>query len=196
MKREARLKILALLVAFLAGSLTLIALLLFVTPHEVTRPSSVGGPFTLIDQGGKTITDADFKGKPFLVFFGFTHCPDVCPTTLYEISEVLKQLGPDASKTAALFITVDPERDTPEELKRYISSFHQGIVGLTGSQTAIDAVKREYRVFAKKVPTKDGDYTMDHTAVVFLMDKQGNFIAPFNLSRSAAEAAADLRRRF
>lgn len=193
--KEARLKILALLVAFLAGSLTLIAVLLFVAPRDVTRPSSVGGPFTLIDQNGKTVTEANFKGKPFLVFFGFTHCPDVCPTTLYEISEVFKQLGPDASKTAALFITVDPERDTPEELKRYISSFHSGIVGLTGSQEAIDAVKREYRVFAKKVPGKDGDYTMDHTAVIFLMDKEGRFVAPFNLSRSADEAAADLRRR-
>jgi protein SCO1/2 len=194
-KKASRLRILALLATFLAGCLTLLAILLFVTPHEVTRPSSVGGPFTLIDQNGKTVTDANFKGKPFLVFFGFTHCPDVCPTTLYEISEVLKELGPDAGKTAALFITVDPERDTPEELKRYISSFHPGIVGLTGSEAAIDAVKREYRIFARKVPGKDGDYTMDHTAVVFLMDKDGRFIAPFNLSRSAAEAAADLRRR-
>jgi protein SCO1/2 len=194
-KKAARLRILALLAAFVAGSLTLLAVLLFVTPREVTRPSSVGGPFTLIDQNGKTVTDADFRGKPFLVFFGFTHCPDVCPTTLYEMSEVLKELGPDANKTAALFITVDPERDTPEELKRYISSFHERIIGLTGSEAAIDAVKREYRVFARKVPGKDGDYTMDHTAVVFLMDKDGRFIAPFNLSRSAAEAAADLRRR-
>lgn len=195
MNKQARLRIVALLAAFLAGSLTLIAVLLFVAPRDVTRPSSVGGPFTLIDQDGKTVTDASFKGKPFLVFFGFTHCPDVCPTTLYEISEVLKQLGPDANRTAALFITVDPERDTPGELKRYISSFHSGIVGLTGSQEAIDAVAREYRVFAKKVPGKDGDYTMDHTAVVFLMDKEGRFVAPFNLSRSVDEAAADLRRR-
>ena len=195
MNKQARLRIVALLAAFLAGSLTLIAVLLFVAPRDVTRPSSVGGPFTLINQDGKTITDASFKGKPFLVFFGFTHCPDVCPTTLYEISEVFKRLGSDANRTAALFITVDPERDTPGELKRYISSFHSGIVGLTGSQEAIDAVAREYRVFAKKVPGKDGDYTMDHTAVVFLMDKEGRFVAPFNLSRSADEAAADLRRR-
>jgi len=195
-KKQTQSKILALLVAFLAGSLTLIAALFMVMPRQVTQPSSVGGPFTLTDQNGKSVTDASFKGEPFLVFFGFTHCPDVCPTTLYEMSEVLNRLGPDANKTAALFVTVDPERDTPEKMKQYISSFHPRIFGLTGTDAQIEAIKREYRVFAKKVPTKDGDYTMDHTAVVYLMDKDGRFIAPFNLSRSADEAAADLRKRF
>jgi protein SCO1/2 len=194
-KAQPKTKFLALLVAFLAGSLTLVAALIMVMPHRVTQPSSVGGPFTLTDQNGNIVTDATFKGEPFLVFFGFTHCPDVCPTTLYEMSEVLNRLGPDANKTAALFVTVDPERDTPEKLKQYISSFHPRIFGLTGTEEQIDAIKKEYRVFAKKVPTKDGDYTMDHTAVVYLMDKNGRFVAPFNLSRSADEAAADLRKR-
>ncbi len=194
-KTQAKTKILALLVAFLAGSLTLVATLVMVMPHRVTQPSSVGGPFALTDQNGNTVTDATFKGEPFLVFFGFTNCPDVCPTTLYEMSEVLNRLGSDANKTAALFVTVDPERDTPEKLKQYISSFHPRIFGLTGTEEQIDTIKKEYRVFAKKVPTKDGDYTMDHTAVVYLMDKNGRFVAPFNLSRSADEAAADLRKR-
>jgi protein SCO1/2 len=111
------------------------------------------------------------------------------------MSEVLKRLGPDAQKTAALFVTVDPERDTPEKMKQYVSSFHPRIFGLTGTQAQIDAIKKEYRVYSKKVPTKDGDYTMDHTAVVYLMDKNGRFVAPFNMARSADEAAADLQKR-
>jgi protein SCO1/2 len=111
------------------------------------------------------------------------------------MSEVLKRLGPDADKTAALFISVDPVRDTPEKLKDYVSSFHPRIFGLTGTPEEIAAVEKEYRVYAKKVPLKDGDYTMDHTAVVYLMDKDGRFVAPFNLKKSADEAAADLRRR-
>jgi protein SCO1/2 len=195
MKKQAQTRILAVLVAFLAGSLTLIAALLFIVPRDATKPSSVGGPFTLTDQNGNTVTDAQFRGEPFLVFFGYTNCPDICPATLYEMSEVLKRLGPDANRTAALFVTVDPERDTPEKLKQYVSSFHPRVFGLTGTPEQIEAVKREYRVFAKKVPLKDGDYTMDHTAVVFLMDKEGRFVAPFNLERSADEAAADLRKR-
>lgn len=195
MKKSARRKILAVLTAFLAGALTLVAAIWVMLPRDVTQPSNVGGPFTMVDQNGKTVTDADFRGEPFLVFFGFTNCPDICPTTLYEMSEVLKRLGPDANKTAALFVSVDPERDTPEKLKQYVSSFHPRIFALTGSEAQVEAIKKEYRVFAKKVPLKDGDYTMDHTAVVYLMDKNGRFIAPFNLQRTADEAAADLRKR-
>jgi protein SCO1/2 len=194
-KKKTQAKILAVLVAFLAGSLTVIAAIVMIIPRHSTQSSSVGGPFTLTDQNGNTVTDATFKGEPFLVFFGFTHCPDVCPTTLYEMSEVLKRLGPDAKKTAALFVTVDPERDTPEKMKQYVSSFHPRIFGLTGTPAQIDAIKKEYRVYSKKVPTKDGDYTMDHTAVVYLMDKNGRFVAPFNMARSADEAAADLQKR-
>lgn len=195
MKKAARRKMLAVLTAFLAGALTLVAAIWVMLPRDVTQPSNVGGPFTMVNQNGKTVTDADFRGEPFLVFFGFTNCPDICPTTLYEMSEVLKRLGPDANKTAALFVSVDPERDTPEKLKQYVSSFHPRIFALTGSEAQVEAIKKEYRVFAKKVPLKDGDYTMDHTAVVYLMDKNGRFIAPFNLQRSADEAAADLRKR-
>ncbi len=190
-----RSKILAVLVAFLTGALTLTAVMWLTLPTPVTQPSSVGGPFSLTDQTGRLVTDQNFKGKPFFVFFGFTNCPDICPTTLYEMSEVLARLGADAEKTAALFVSVDPERDTPAKLKDYLSSFHPRIIGLTGTPEQIAAVEKEYRVYAKKVPLKDGDYTMDHTAVVYLMDKNGRFVAPFNLKRSADEAAADLRRR-
>ena len=192
---SAQTRILAVLAAFLAGALALFAAVWLTLPKEATQVSSVGGPFRLTDQNGRAVSEQDFKGEPFVVFFGFTNCPDICPTTLFEMSEVLKRLGPDANRTAALFITVDPERDTPEKLKDYVSSFHPRIFGLTGTPEEIATVEREYRVYAKKVPLKDGDYTMDHTAVVYLMDKDGRFVAPFNLKKSVAEAAADLRRR-
>ena len=156
--------------------------------------STVGGPFSLIDQDGRTVTDKDLRGRPFLVFFGFTHCPDVCPTALFEISEVLGKLGPDAQKVSALFVTIDPERDTPAQMKDYLSSFNPRLVGLTGDPAAIAAVAKEYRVYMKKVPLDNGNYTMDHTALVYLMDKDGRFVAPFNLKRSTEDAAADLRR--
>jgi protein SCO1/2 len=156
--------------------------------------AAVGGPFHLEDQNGKPVSDQDFKGRPFLVFFGYTHCPDICPTTLFEISEVIKTLGKDADRAGAIFITVDPERDTPAALKDYLSSFDPHLRGLTGEPAAVEAAIKAYRVYAKKVPLKDGDYTMDHTAVVYLMDKDGHFVAPFNLKQTPEAAAEQLRR--
>ncbi len=158
--------------------------------------SGIGGPFTLIDQNGKPVTAADFKGEPTLVFFGYTHCPDVCPTTLDSLSQTLKALGP-GRKATALFITLDPSRDTPAAMKDYLSSFDPRIVGLTGSQSAIDDVAHAYRVYAKKVPTGDGDYTVDHTGVVYLMDKNGAFVESFNPDLDKpVEAAATLSKYF
>jgi protein SCO1/2 len=188
-------RLIAVLAVFVAGVLAIVALVFVLLPGVRTQPSAVGGAFSLVDQDGRRVTDADFRGKPFLVFFGFTHCPDVCPTALFELSEVLRRLGPDADKTAVLFITVDPERDTPEKLKEYVSNFHPRIVGLTGSAAEIAGVEKVYRVYAKKVPLEGDAYTMDHSAVVYLMDKDGRFVAPFNLKRTADEAAADLRKR-
>lgn len=182
--------------AFLFGLLALAA-----TAVLVLRPgaqqavgSSVGGAFTLTSQDGKTVTERDFRGAPHLVFFGFTHCPDVCPTTLYEASQVLKAAGDKGGRLRALFITVDPERDTPEALKNYLGSFDDRIVGLTGDLGAIEATEKAFRAYARKVPLKDGDYTMEHTALVYLMDKNGRFVGGFNLSRPPAEAAAELLR--
>jgi len=184
--------------AFLGGLVLCFGVILFVTGHALSpigqAVASVGGPFHLEDQNGKEVSDADMKGKPFLVFFGFTHCPDICPTTLFDISQVMKALGPDADRTGALFITVDPERDTPTVLKDYLSSFDPHLRGLTGDPTALNAAIKEYRVYAKKVPLDNGDYTMDHTAIVYLMDKDGHFVAPFNLQRTPEAEAADLRR--
>jgi protein SCO1/2 len=191
--------VLLVLAAFLTGLGLFLGALWYATGNfgnnAVSTASTIGGPFKLIDQNGKPITDADFKGRPLLVFFGFTHCPDVCPTTLFEVSEVFRVLGKDADRAAALFVSVDPERDTPAVMKDYLSSFDPRLTAATGERPAIDAVEKAYRVYAKKVPTGKGDdYTMDHTAIVYLMDKQGRFVAPFNLKRKPEEAAADLRK--
>jgi protein SCO1/2 len=181
--------------AALVGAFAVMLLVLDRTQLPLPTPASaVGGPFALIDQDGRTVTDADMKGKPFLVFFGFTHCPDVCPTTLFEVSEVLAKLGSDADRVGALFVTVDPQRDTPEKLKDYLSSFDPHLRALTGSPEAVEAMVKAYRGYMKKVPLDGGGYTMDHTALVYLMDKDGRFVAPFKLKRTPEEAAADLRR--
>lgn len=190
-------RLILIIAAFVAGLVLCLSVVLLVVQRgsvPVPQASAVGGQFKLIDQNGRTVTEQDMKGKPFLVFFGFTHCPDVCPTALFDISEVFRKLGPDADRAAALFITVDPERDTPEVIKNYLSSFDPHLRGLTGEQAAVDGVIKAYRAYAKKVPNPDGSYSMDHTALVYLMDKEGRFVAPFNLKRRPEEAAADLRR--
>jgi protein SCO1/2 len=160
----------------------------------VTTPAAIGGPFQLTDQSGATVTEKDLQGRPTLIFFGFTHCPDVCPTSLFEISEVLRAMGKDADRVNALFISVDPDRDTAAAMKDYLASFDPHLKGLTGDAASVQKVITEYRVYAKKVPLKDGDYTMDHTALIYLMDRDGKFVAPFNLNRKPEEAATDLRR--
>ena len=191
-------RVVAMLGAFLGGLALVFGAILMIAGHSPSpigpAVAAVGGPFHLEDQSGKPVSDADMKGRPFLVFFGFTHCPDVCPTTLFDISEVLKALGKDADRTGALFITVDPERDTPAVLKDYLANFDPHLRGLTGDPAAVEAATRAYRVYTKKVPLPGGDYTMDHTAVVYLMDKDGRFVAPFNLKRTPDAAAKELRR--
>jgi len=192
-------RLILMIAAFTVGLVLCLGLVLLVAQRgsvPVPPASAVGGPFKLIDQDRRTVTEQDMKGRPFLVFFAFTHCPDICPTTLFDISEVFRKLGPDGDRAGALVITVDPERDTPEALKSYLSSFDPHLRGLTGDQAAIDGAVKAYRAYAKKVPTPDGSYTMDHTALVYLMDKEGRFVAPFNLKRRPEDAAADLRRYF
>jgi protein SCO1/2 len=160
----------------------------------VTAPAAIGGPFQLTDQAGQIVTEKNLQGRPSLIFFGFTHCPDVCPTSLFEISEVLRAMGKDADRVNAYFVSVDPERDTAGAMKDYLSSFDPHLKGLTGDPEAVAKVISGFRVYAKKVPLKDGDYTMDHTALIYLMDRDGKFVAPFNLKRTPEEAAKDLKR--
>jgi protein SCO1/2 len=188
-----RMSLLIVLAACLVAIGALAVVAVDLKPQAASRQVAVGGPFSLTDQDGKTITDADMKGHPFIVFFGFTHCPDVCPTTLYDLSQALNGLGDDAKNIPALFVTVDPERDTPEVMKRYVSNFNPDIRGVTGDPAAIQAMVKAYRGYAKKVPTEDGDYTMDHTAVVYLMGADGQFISPLNLQRPTAEVVKELR---
>jgi protein SCO1 len=180
--------------AFLVGLVALTAALFVVAGPGERSVGGIGGPFALTNQDGRRVSDRDFAGAPFLVFFGFTHCPEICPTTLYEVSEVLRALGGSADKLRVAFITVDPERDTPEALKSYLSSFDPHIVGLTGNGDEIDRVAKAYRAYSRKVPLKDGGYTMDHTALVYLMDKRGNFVGSFNVKRPPQEAVKELGR--
>jgi protein SCO1 len=182
--------------AFLFGliSLGLAAMWTFAPSPDGSRTSSVGGPFELTSMDGTRVSNRQFEGAPMLVFFGFTHCPDICPTKMMELSEIFRAAGDKAAKARAVFITVDPARDTPELLKSYLSSFDPRIVGLTGTQAEIDAAVKAYRAYYKRVPTSSGDYTMDHTAIVYLMDKRGQFVGTFNVERPPAEAAKELLR--
>ncbi len=153
--------------------------------------ASIGGPFAMTDQDGRVVTNKELEGRPYLVFFGYTHCPDFCPTALFDISEVFKALGPD-KKIAALFITVDPDRDTPATLKTYLENFDPRIIGLTGDPDKTQAVAKAFRVYVKKAPTENGDYSVDHTAIVYLMDKRGRFVNAFNLAKPPKDAAREL----
>ena len=191
-------RILLVLGAFVAG-LVLFTTVVFIftgrSPAPIAMPSAVGGPFNLVDQNAKPITDQDMKGQPFLVFFGFTHCPDVCPTTLFEVSEIFRALGPGRRTTRAPCSSPSIRSATRRRCSRTISaSFDPRVIGVTGDSEAIAAVIKAYRVYAKKVPTDGGGYTMDHTAIVYLMGKDGRFVVPFNMKRRPAEAAEDLKR--
>ncbi len=162
--------------------------------RHVTPAATIGGPFQLSDQNGQRVTEQSLKGKPTLIFFGFTRCPDVCPTALFEMTELLRAMGPDGDRINVYFVSVDPERDTAASLKEYLSSFDERIKGLSGDPAAVANIMTSYRVYARKVPLKDGDYTMDHTALVYLMDRDGRFVAPFDIKRKPDAAAADLKR--
>src|SRR5271170_112685 len=155
--------------------LGLVAFMLTSSP-ERRRAALIGGAFSLEDGAGKTVSDQTLRGRPFLVYFGYTHCPDVCPTELAHISDVLTQMG-----------------DTPKLMQEYVSSFNPAIIGLSGSREAIDAAEKTFRVFARKGPLQtDGDYSMDHSSVIYLMDKNGAFIEAFNVERPPKDAAKDL----
>jgi protein SCO1/2 len=184
--------------ALLVGGLGILAAVVhFTMPRGgqlASSSSAIGGAFSLVDQSGKPFTEKDLTGKPSLVFFGFTHCPDICPTKLFEITQMLDSLGTDAGKVNVVFITVDPERDTTELLSTYLGSFHAGIRGLTGTDEQVTQAMRAYRAFGRKVPLDGGGYTMDHTTFVYLMDKQGQFVSTFDVARDPAKAAQDLRR--
>ena len=167
----------------------------FVLTNPSSRPRAalIGGAFALEDGAGKTVSDQTLRGKPFLVYFGYTHCPDVCPTELARISDILGKMGNKAIPT--LFITVDPDRDTPKVMQDYVSSFNPAMVGLSGSPQAVEATEKTFRVYSRKGQKQpDGDYSMDHSSIIYLMDKKGAFVEAFNVEQSPDEAAKELEK--
>ena len=175
----------------------LLALAIRETPRGATGTalaSAIGGPFRLIDQNGKPVSETDLKGKWQLVFFGYTHCPDACPTALNEIALALDQLGEKRGEVEIVFITVDPDRDTPEVMKSYVQSFDAPIIALTGSPDAVAQAAKAYRVFYAKHPRADGDYDMDHSAVIYVMNPEGRFTATFTPDSTADAIAQRLQK--
>jgi protein SCO1/2 len=163
------------------------------TDRSLTSGMRLGADFTLVDHDGEPITQAAFEGRPTLLYFGFTRCPEVCPTTLYEMAGWLDALGDEGRDLQAFFVTVDPERDTPEIMKGYSEAFTDRVIGITGDPDEIARLVAGWHVYAAKIPTEDGDYTMDHTASVFLVDKHGVFKGTISYGEDAETAIAKLR---
>ena len=161
--------------------------------HDAAATTPIGGPFTLVDDTGATVTEKTLAAKPYAMYFGYTFCPDVCPTTLFDLSRWIQKLGPDADKLNYVFVTVDPERDTVQSMHAYLSSFDKRIRGYTGTPSEIAQVAKEYRVYYKKVPTDDGGYTMDHSAIIYLMRPDAQFVTVIPYQEDDASALAKLR---
>ena len=194
MSSPARRAVLILAVGLAMLAATLATLYLMRPPGDgrvdATAGPQIGGPFALVDQEGRRVTEASYAGRHLLVFFGFTHCPDVCPLALGEVSVALDALGPAAAKVQPLFVSVDPERDTPAALKDFITAFDDRIVGLTGSPEEVAAAARAYRVYFKKVPVQGAlGYTMDHSAFVYLVGPNGKLEAFFTHETKGDEMA-------
>lgn len=162
--------------------------------RQSTGTATVGGPFTLTGTDGKAVTEQSFLGKPTAYFFGFTFCPEVCPTTLYELTGRIKELGAEADRLNFVFVSVDSGRDGPDEMKSYLTAFDERIVGLTGNEAQIAAAAKAFRVYYKRVPVEGGDYTMDHTASVLLMDSKGGFFGTVAYEEAPDVMLAKLKR--
>lgn len=182
----------------LAGILVLMAAgvgwLTFDWYQKQNTAQAFGAPFVLVDQKGQEITEAAFRGQPSAVFFGFTHCPEVCPTTLFELDGWLKQLGDDGKNIRAYFVSVDPERDTAEVMNSYVTNVSDRITGITGTPEKIAAMTKAFGIYSKKVPTEGGDYTMDHTASVLLLNSKGDFFGTIAYEENPTAALAKLKR--
>ena len=194
--------LIVILAGFLVGALGGAAALIVTSSAqgpkvETTGTALIGGPFTLVDQNGKTVTDRDFRGKNMLIFFGFTHCPDICPAELQVMSAALDALGSKADEVVPIFVTLDPERDTPEAVGAYVKNFGKNFVGLTGSPTAIANAAKTYRVTYSKLEYKGKDgnygYSIDHSALVYLMDKDGQYLINFTYGTPAAKMTETMR---
>jgi protein SCO1 len=197
-----RARLIAFVIAgFLIGAIAGAAVLLVANPQggqpvQSSGAALIGGPFSLVGADGKPVTDRNFRGRYMLIFFGFTHCPDICPAELQVIAQALEQLGDKAKKVVPIFITLDPERDTPEAMANYVKSFGPNFVGLTGSPEAIAAAAKAYRVAYSKVENKDsaGDYSVDHSALAYLMDPEGRYVTHFSYGLSTDQMAEKLEK--
>jgi len=186
--------VLWLLVAFAAVGMAFLYLRQPATQAPPAQMLEVGGPFTLTDSEGLPFSSAKLAGKPFAIFFGFTHCPDVCPTTLARLARLRRQIGRGEDSFAIVFVTVDPERDGPKEVGRYAALFNTPVIGLTGSPAEIDRIKKQFGVFSAKVEQPGADYSIDHTAATFLFGPDGKFAATIAPDESDAAALAKLKR--
>ena len=192
-KRQIFLTALAAIAGF-SGMVLCIAFLASSTgPSKDTRPGAIGGPFALSDDTDAPVTERVLAGKPYTIYFGYTYCPEICPTTLLDLSRWIKALGTDAAKLNYVFVTVDPERDTSQLMHVYLSSFDKRIRGFTGTPEQIAKIARQYRVYYNKIPTKDGGYVMDHSSIIYLMGPDGKFVSVIAYQESDASAVAKLR---
>ncbi len=179
-------------VCLLAGGGVLATRLVLQGP--LAQAMTIGGPFALTDAAGQTVTDSAFRGKWMLVYFGYTHCPDACPTALADIASALDKLGPAAKDVVPVFITVDPARDTGPVMKDYAAAFGPEFVGLTGSDPAIKSAEKAYRVYAAKHPLAGDDYVMDHSSIIYVMDPQGHFVTNFTQDSDPGKMAEKLKQ--
>ena len=189
------------MVAMLIAVLAICGALLYqlyqrtLTDSGATGEALIGGPFELVDQDGKTVTDQTFKGKMMLVYFGFTYCPDACPTALGVMSAAVDKLDVAGDRVVPMLITVDPERDTPAVLKDYVSNFHPRMMGLTGTPEQVAKAAKAYRVFYQKAPGSTPDeYLMDHTMLVYLMDGDGKYVTHFGPDATPDQMADEIRK--
>jgi cytochrome oxidase Cu insertion factor (SCO1/SenC/PrrC family) len=185
----------------LAGALALAALALVwcvatgLPQEPAASTPAIGAPFVLTDQNGRTRSDKDFRGRFVVLYFGYTSCPDVCPTTLERIADAMAQLGPAAKRVMPVFVTLDPERDTPAVLKKYVGAFGREFVGLTGSLADITRVARAWRVYFAKHPMPGGGYSVDHSGAIYLVGPDGKFLTAYDATIGADTLATDLERR-
>lgn len=162
-------------------------------PAGAAAGAAIGGPFALVDTENRAVTERSLLGRPTAIFFGFTFCPEVCPTTLTELTAALAALGPDADRLNVVFVSIDPERDTPAQLKLYLSNFDHRIQGFTGSPEQVARIAKAYRVYYAKVPQPGGSYTMDHSSILYLMDARGRFVRPVAYETPLDEVVRQLR---
>lgn len=181
--------------SILAGIVVLLAAgFAFLTFDWYRGGPAFGAPFALVDQSNQPITEAAFRGHPTAVFFGFTHCPEVCPTTLFEMDNWLKELGDEGRDVQAYFVSIDPERDTPAVMESYVGNVSKRIIGITGEPDKVAAMAKSFGIFSRKVPLEDGDYTMDHTASVLLLGRDGDFEGTIAYGENPKAALAKLKR--